>query len=287
MTWMAFAFLAAFFESGKDVLCKKGLQRSDEYIVAWAWRFFALPFLLPLLLFIDIPALDAEFWWALLVGGGLNMIAAILYMKAIKRSDLSVTVPMVTFTPLFLLFTSPLLVGEFPGAYGLTGVVLIVLGSYLLNIKKRAMGCLAPFKALITEQGPRLMLLVALLWSVTANVDKIGLKHSSPLFWAIAVNTFIACGLLPLALYRMRNGFGRSKSNFKILLVTGFCGGMTTICQMIAISLTLVPHVIAIKRTSTMMSVLWGHFLFGERGLRQRFLGVFIMILGALFITLS
>jgi drug/metabolite transporter (DMT)-like permease len=194
---------------------------------------------------------------------------------------------MVTFTPLFLLFTSPLLVGEFPGAYGLTGVVLIVLGSYLLNIKKRAMGCLAPFKALITEQGPRLMLLVALLWSVTANVDKIGLKHSSPLFWAIAVNTFIACGLLPLALYRMRNGFGRSKSNFKILLVTGFCGGMTTICQMIAISLTLVPHVIAIKRTSTMMSVLWGHFLFGERGLRERFLGVFIMILGALFITLS
>lgn len=173
MLWFIFSFFTAFFESLKDVFSKKSLKNVDEYVVSWALRFFALPFLIPLLFFVDIPSLDNQFWTALLVSGSLNVIATILYMKAIKHSDLSITVPMVTFTPLFLLFTSPLIVGEFPSFFGLIGVLLIVLGSYTLNIKQRHEGYLVPFKALLKETGPKLMLLVAFIWSITSNFDKV------------------------------------------------------------------------------------------------------------------
>ncbi len=54
MTWVLFAFLTAFFESSKDVLGKRRLRDTDAYVVAWAWRFFALPFLLPLLFFTGV-----------------------------------------------------------------------------------------------------------------------------------------------------------------------------------------------------------------------------------------
>src|SRR3990167_6087725 len=197
MLWFIFSFLTAFFESLKDVFSKKSLKNIDEYVVSWSLRFFALPFLVPLLFFIEIPSLGNKFWLALLIGGSLNVITTILYMKAIKHSDLSITVPMVTFTPLFLLLTSPLIVGEFPSFFGLIGVLLIVAGSYTLNIKQRHEGYLAPFKALLKEKGPKLMLLVAFIWSITSIIDKIGVQNSSPIFWVIAINIFITLTLLP------------------------------------------------------------------------------------------
>ena len=105
--WFLFSVLTAFFESVKDVYSKKSLKKIDEYVVAWSIRVFALPFLFIPLLFTGIPALKDNFWMALLVGGILNVVATVLYMKALKYSDLSICVPMVTFTPVFLLLTSP------------------------------------------------------------------------------------------------------------------------------------------------------------------------------------
>lgn len=287
MTWVLFAFLTAFFESAKDVFGKKGLARSDEYVVAWAWRFFAIPFLLPPLLLTGIPPLDRQFFLALAVSGSLNLITSVLYLRALRLSDLSVTVPMVTFTPLFLLLTSPLLLGESPNALGMTGVLLIVLGSYLLNIRQRSQGYLAPFKALLREPGPRLMLLVALTWSITANVDKIGLQHSSPMFYGFALNAFLAIGLFPLALRRMRGNRLALQANFGNLLAIGACGGLTIACQMYALSLAIVPYVIAIKRTSSIMSVLWGALVFREAGLRERLTGTVVMVAGVALIVLG
>jgi uncharacterized membrane protein len=65
MVWLIFAFLTAFFESATDVFSKKSLKDIGEYIVAWALPFFALPFLLPLLVFTKIPTLGEQFWLAL------------------------------------------------------------------------------------------------------------------------------------------------------------------------------------------------------------------------------
>lgn len=103
------------------------------------------------LLFIDAPQVGNKFWLALLVSGFLNRISYTLYLRAIKISDLSIIAPITTFSPLFLLITSPLIVGEFPQLFGTIGVLLIVLRSYLLNLKQKHQGYLAPFRAIITD----------------------------------------------------------------------------------------------------------------------------------------
>lgn len=287
MIWMLFAFLTAFFESMKDVFSKKGLLEFDEYVVSWSLRFFALPFLLPLLLFIEIPSLGGQFWNALLINGILNSLGAIFFMKAIKHSDLSITMPMITFTPLFLLITSPLIVGEFPSLFGLIGVVLIVFGSYILNIKEKDKGYLAPFKALLKERGPRFMLLVAFIWSIAANYDKIGVLNSSPIFWVISVNLFIAIVMFPVMLYKSQKSLNQIPRNLKKLVPIGLFSAIGLTFQMIAISLTLVVYVISIKRTSAILSVLWGHLIFKEKGIKERLTGVVIMVIGVLLIALS
>jgi drug/metabolite transporter (DMT)-like permease len=286
MTWIVLSFLTALCESLKDVFSKKGLANVDEYVIAWSLQFFALPFLLTMLFFVKIPALGNQFWPALLLGGGLNVVTTILYMKAIKQSALSLTVPMVAFTPLFILMTSPLMVGEFPNWGGVLGVLFIVAGSYVLNLGERQRGYLAPFRALVQERGPRLMLITAFLWSITANFDKIGVQNSSPIFWSIAISMFSALVLFPIILHKSTRAVKQIPTRLQVLAPIGFFGALTAIFQMTAISLTLVAYVIAIKRTSAVMSVLWGHFIFKEKGLRERLLGAGIMLLGVALISL-
>lgn len=286
MLWLLFSILTAFSESMKDVFSKNNLKNLDEYAVAWGLRFFALPFLLPLLLVIEIPPLGRQFWIALLVSGTLNVITTILYMRAIKLSDLSLSVPMVTFTPLFLLLTSPLLVGEFPGIYGLAGIIFIVTGSYTLNIKERSRGYLAPFKALVREKGPKLMLMVAFLWSITSNFDKLGVQDSSPIFWAIAANIYISIFMLPILILKSDQKLNQLTRYIAPLLPVGLFTALTFIFQMTAINMTLVAYVISIKRTSVIMSVFWGYLIFKEKGLKERLFGSVLMIIGVVLITL-
>lgn len=286
MTWLTLGILTAFFEAVKDVFGKHNLQKSDEYVVAWSLSFFSVIFLLPWVLYTGIPALNSQFWLALLTGGSINAVTAILYMKAIKLSDLSLTLPLVALTPLFMLVTSPLIVGEYPNFFDYIGILLIVAGSYLLNIKEKSKGYLAPFKALLDQPGPKLMLIVAFLWSIASNCDKIGVTNSYPIFWVFSLFGTMSVLLLPVLLHKTPNLGRQILKQLPMLAAMGFINATGVIFQMQALTLTFVVRVIALKRTSVLMGVLFGHFIFKEKDIQERLLGAGIMILGVLFISL-
>lgn len=287
MTWILLAISTAFFESLRDVFYKKSLQSIDEYLVSWSSIFFTVLFLIPSLFFIEIPSLDKPFWIALLIGGVLNTIAYLIFVKALKTSDLSKIAPLTTFTPLFLLITSPFIVGEFPNHWGVIGIVFIVLGSYVLNLKQKNKGYLYPFQALLKETGSRLILIVAFLWSITSNFDKVGVQNSSPIFWIISVYACIALLMFPVMFQKSQTPLQQIKQNWKKLILIGLFNAITVACQMTALTLTLVAYVIAVKRTSGLFSVLFGYLIFNEKGIRERFAGSVIMVFGVLFITMS
>ncbi|HBK96947.1 MAG TPA: hypothetical protein DD001_06230 [Microcoleaceae bacterium UBA10368] len=286
MTWLILGIFTAFFEALKDVFGKQNLKKSDEYVVAWSLAFFSVIFLIPWVIYTGIPALNTQFAIALLIGGSINAVTTILYIKAIKVSDLSLTVPLVALTPLFMLLTSPLIVGEYPNFFDYIGILLIVTGSYLLNIKEKSQGYLAPFKALLKEPGPKMMLIVAFLWSITSNFDKIGVKNSSPIFWLFSLFGTMSILLLPILLHKTPNPSRKILKQLPMLAAMGFFNAIGLLCQMQALTLTLVVQVIAIKRTSVLMGVLFGHFIFKEKDIQQRLLGAGIMIFGVFVISL-
>jgi drug/metabolite transporter (DMT)-like permease len=111
-------------------------------------------------------------------------------------------------------------------------------------------------------------------------------QNSSPLFWSIATSVFVALTLFPLMLYKSPRAAEKISMRVPALVPIGFFGAMTLIFQMTAISLTLVAYVIAIKRTSAVMSVVWGHLIFKEGGFKNRLLGATIMFVGVLLISL-
>lgn len=286
MVWLSFALSTAFFESVKDVFSKQGLKKSDEYVVAWALCFFTTLLLIPFLWLFKLPNLSESFGFALFMGGTFNTVAMILYIKAIKESDLSISLPMIALTPLFMLITSPLIVGEWPDFYDFVGILFIVTGSYLLNIKEKSNGYLAPLKALLKQTGPKYMLGVAFLWSISSNFDKVGVQSSSAIFWLFSVFGTMSILLLPALLYKSQKPVQKLIKGLPILLPMGIVNTLAVFFQMQALTLTLVVQVIAIKRTSVLMGVLWGHFLFKEQNIQERLAGSALMILGVFIMSL-
>lgn len=287
MTWLIFALLTALCNALKDVFSKMSLKNIDVYIVSASLSFFSVLFLAPALLFSPLPMIGDQFYTALITGGILNVVAVILYMKAIHASDLSLTIPIITFTPLFLVITSPIIVHEYPSLVSIVGIFLIAIGSYVLNIKESHKGFFAPIKAIFTERGPKLMLCVAIIYSISSNIDKMGLKNSSPLFWIVSVHSAILCLMIPIILIKARGHIKSIHISFLKLIPVGVCNSLTAIFQMTALKMTLVAYVISIKRMSALFCVFFGYFIFKEKGIRERGLGAVIMICGVLLITLA
>src|SRR5581483_11120735 len=85
----------------------------------------------------------------------LVSIANILYFRALQVSPLSLCIPFLAFTPIFLIPTGFVMLRELPAAVKLFGVVLVVVGSVLMHRRLFALGWYAPFKAIVQERGSR------------------------------------------------------------------------------------------------------------------------------------
>jgi drug/metabolite transporter (DMT)-like permease len=288
MIWVIFAALTTLFESLKDVGSKQSLKYFSTYHVAWATQVFTVLFSLPTLIWTGWPSLGPNFLLAILAGGSLNVVAFLLYVQALQEADLSLTVPLVALTPVFLLVTSPLIVHEYPGWGDGIGVVLIVLGSYVLNLTPEQRDWRSPLITMVKNPGCRKMLLVAFLWSFTSNFDKMGVVNSSPQFWTISLAAFLVVGMGPILIWQRKKEKPHRQStprSWQLLVITGLFSALAIGFQMVAIGMTTVAQVIAIKRMSALLSVGFGHWLFGEVGLRERLSGALIMVLGVAIIT--
>ncbi|MEM6252596.1 MAG: DMT family transporter [Cyanobacteria bacterium P01_D01_bin.156] len=286
MLWLLLSSGTALCESLKDVTGKQALKSLNEYSALMGFCLVgALLMGCIMLLTEGIPPLGPQYGQAVLIGGGLNILAFTLYFRAIKIADLSLTVPLITLTPLFLLVTSPIIVQEWPTELDVVGVIFLVIGSYILNFKPSQGISLAPLKAIATNPGSRSMVGVAFLWSITANFDKVGTLNSSSMFWGTSLLTTITLGMVPFVTQQFWQKGVQAviqplKAQAKFILLSGLLLSIGISLQFLALTMAPVAQVVAVKRMSAMISVGFGHLIFGETGLRERFLGAAIMVSG-------
>lgn len=289
MTGVLLAFATACTEALKDIFSKGNLLFVDVYTSAFSMHLVISVLLAPVVFFYTgLEPMSIRFLLALFSGSVLQLVVLLLYLKAINISPLSRVIPLVALTPLFMLLTSPIIIGEFPGLLGMGGIVLIVLGTYVLNLGENRKNFWAPFTYLITDKGSRYMLLVAFLWSITANIDKICVEETSPLFWAFSKDFVILFYLIPIVLIKSKTPIKQLKSRGLPLFFVGGFRTISVLTQMFAIQFILVAYVIAIKRSSTLLIMLHGIFVLGERKhIALRLAGLLTVLGGLVMIVLS
>lgn len=282
MSWIYLALLAAISESLKDLFSKQGLQTISPQLVALAACATPIPLLLSIVLFTDsVPLLGPGYGWALLIGGTLNVLAMFQFMRALQASDMSLAVPFISFTPIFLLLTSPLMVGEVPSTQDIVGIVCIVAGAYVLQMQSVHRDLLSPLLAIFRQPGPRRMLSVAFIYSLTSNFDKIGVQNSSPLFWSLSLTSVMTIGFVLLLRYFPHQNFPvPSTSAIGILLLIGLFQAITLLVHNTALNLGPVSSVIAVKRSSILFAVIWGFVFLQEQHVGKRLAGALLMMVG-------
>ena len=286
MLWALYSLLSGFFFATSDAAAKK-IKLKDDYIIAWSRLFFSFPIILISIFFTSIPNLDTTFWASLLFNIPLEILAMVLYIKAIRISPLSLTLPFLSLTPVFLIIASYLFLQEFPTIFGIIGICLVAIGTYILNLDKSSGGFLKPFKAAISERGSLLMILVAFVFSITSNLVKVAILHSNTLFYFVFSTILLILALTILFFGRIKKKFNLIKSDLKLLSLNGIFYGFSLLFHMLAVILVIVPYMVSIKRTSSIFGVLYGHFLFREKNIAQRLVGAVIMLSGAVLILLA
>jgi uncharacterized membrane protein len=153
------------------------------------------------------------------------------------------------------------------------------------------------------------MLLVAFLFAVSINFDKIALLNSDPFFGMALTVMSIGIAFLLISAYSLTVRRYQKKDlspgpiknkgqqeiparavpqkQFVILtLLIGLFVAIEAASINVAYTLQIVPYVIAIKRLSIIFMVLYGTIVLSEGEITKRVMGATIMVLGAMIILL-
>lgn len=291
MLWIPLSILAGFFVALSDALNKKHFGEAGFINMTLARTLGVVPFLLPPLIYFlffenKISYLTLEFLLNTLILLSLEILATLFYMRGIQISPLSVSLPFLSFTPIFIILTGYLILNERVSSAGTVGILLIAVGGYLVHLPRINQGFFGPLKGIWEERGSLYLLITALIYSITSVLGKRGILLSDPLFFALFYfSIFSIMTPLVIMVFRgVKTGFTLLKKRREILLVGG-TQALMCLFHMWALSLVETAYMIALKRTSIIFSVILGWVLFRESHIRLRLSAVILMFLGILIIT--
>jgi drug/metabolite transporter (DMT)-like permease len=296
---LVFAVLGSLAWAGLDVLRKQVGQEVSATAAVAALTLFQVPLLAAAMTIGEavgpsaepwsvvlngFPTLTAPYAWPLLGSVLLNVVANWLFLRAVQISPLSLTIPYLSFTPVFTAFSGLVMLGEVPTMGGWVGIVLVVAGAFFLNPGESGEGPLAPLRALWGERGSLYMLGVAALWSITPVFDKVGAEMTNVMGHTalVAAGLFVAFYLLRLVRDRdplaMIGEFGRAP---KLLFLGAVVNVFAMVFQLGAYHWMDVAYMETLKRAiGVIASILVGWWWFEEADVKRRLLGAVVMAIG-------
>jgi drug/metabolite transporter (DMT)-like permease len=288
MLWLWMALGAASLLSFRHSFQKELFSRlQDPVVVLWSVYAFTLPFQLPIGLrgfLAEVGSLSIQFWLLATLDIVLFLVGGYFLLQALSRGEYSKVSPIKSFTVIFSLVFSMILLGEVPNIFGIIGVCIVFLGTYMLDVKEDSRDLLGPFKHLITDRPSQFMMGFAILYSINMALTRFGLEMSSAESWVVAralIGVVIMSSLVTIKqTSRMQLRRLMTYSPWK-LIVFGASGAAVVFLRTWATDLTLVSYVAAVINLQVVFDVLIGHFFFQEKHWLQRLEGSTIMVFGA------
>lgn len=216
-----------------------------------------------------MPAVQKEYLLPAASSVLLNIAANLMFFAALRSSALSVTIPLLSLTPVFTaLLGIPMLGEELSVRQGL-GIVLVVAGAFALNLPEER-----PYWR--WERGAALMAAVALLWSLTVPLDKLAMARASAPLHATVLCAGVAAGVLAVLVWQRRlgelAGLRQVRGVFALALATSI---LALGLQLLAMQQVKVGLLETLKRGFGLLSaVVFGRAVFGEPVTLRKLLAV-------------
>ncbi|TSC82973.1 MAG: protein of unknown function DUF6 transmembrane [Parcubacteria group bacterium Gr01-1014_19] len=303
-SWLFYSLGSAVTTSLTQVFSKEAIldRRYSNVAIKFVSALVASVLLFVVAYLYGFPNLDPRFWPAVIITGAINNVSALMYLRAYQVGEFSSVYSMSLMTPIFLLLTSFVLLGEKPTLLGAVGVFLTIIGLWVAFRKNTAQKNVQDF-----TKGNLLGLSVALLSSLSVNFDKAAALYSNRIFAPAATLAFMAIsyGLyllvrrqrffvaesLPTGRQGLQDELARKApwwfAGMPLLLLMGVLSAGGTVLYNSALLGGFASYTIAVKRVGVLLGVIWGWLFFKEKDLGKKLLGAAIAIAGVVAILWS
>jgi len=280
LLFLAFMVPGTFFLGLYDVLTKKLLTKGvPPTLLLGVVYTMTGAVLLAAHIFLGFPTIQPGFWIALLCTVGLNLISQPLWFKAFQREDASLISPLRMLTPPFVLLTGILFLQEIPSLGGIIGVVVTMLGFWLL-VHGEKHKHQTSFKEILTRKGVLFGIAGALLFAISFPLDKKAVVSSSAFFFVALANIGMGLPYLLWNIFRHPKSFAIIQKEKKSLFPLFVVQTLGSIFCAQALHYTLAAYAAGGKRLWSVWTVLLSGSILKEKHIGRKLVATGIMLVG-------
>ena len=212
--------------------------------------------------------------------------STLLYFRAMQVTPISLCMPYISFTPVFLIATGWYVNGEGISVEKGVGVVLIFVGSIAMHRLLFSNGWLEPIKAIWRERGCFYMLLVALVNAITNPIDARLVRMTDAFVHAAAFGLGMVLFFTVLLLARKADAGKVIRSVPFWVVLAGVLEAVALIFQLSSHNYIAVVYTISIKRAGIILVIFLGWLVFKEKNISDKLIAASVMLVGVLIIYL-
>lgn len=212
-----------------------------------------------------------------------NLVAYVAFVSALTVSPLSTTIPLLSLTPVVATLMAVVFHGETPSPRQAVGIAIVVVAALVLQTRAKGEGTLlGMLRSFWSDRGARLMLVVAVAWSVAPNLDKRALAFASEPAHAAVQSGGVGLCLLLWLQWRGRGAELLAVRQVPGVFAVAFVLSLAALgMQLSALRLDLVGLVETIKRAVGLIaSLAVGRIFFGESVTRAQWLAALVLVFG-------
>jgi drug/metabolite transporter (DMT)-like permease len=235
---------------------------------------------------ISIQSLDTEFWIYSIAGGITGALGNGFIVKALEKGELSVLGPINAYKSIVGMLFAYLLIKEIPNAWGIAGMIFIIIGSYFVLDTTEEKFSWQLFKT----PAIQFRLAALILTGIQAVLDKKVIEHSN-LTIAFAGWSIFGAGFSFIFILFTKVSIQKEFKNIhREVLIKYFLLVVTVGLMLASTNYTLshmpVGYALALFQLSILLSVVLGHRFFNELHIFKKLMGATIMVIGSALIIL-
>jgi uncharacterized membrane protein len=281
---------SAIMHAMRDFFTKKSC---DTRSFMWAFSICSVILYLPVFLYLvsthGWPA-GKGFHIAITAGLVVHFLYWAFLTKAYEQGDLSHVYPIVRSAPALVLVASIFILKEEFSSLGIIGILLVVIGAYIINMKKWSVhSFLEPIESFIYDQTTRFALVALVMVTAYSLIDSQGVKYIHPIIYLYLVNFF---SMIPYTIYVLSTRsvatlLNEWKCGKTSIVVNGFFGLMSYGFILIAFTMAQASYVVGLRQISIVLAVLLGGHMLKEKHKSIRLTSALIIFTGAFMISIA
>lgn len=284
MNWFLLAFAAALLTAGHTMLEKKAVSEGRTLEVSWILALVNAIFSIPFFWFADFSGITLPVVGYIFIASVFGASALFLATKSLKHTEVSESSPFFALSPLVAAVLAFFFLQEKIAGINLIGFVLMVGGIFFLELKN-----LRILSGIFTKGREKYVvytLIAVFLFGIGSIFDRIvlaGYGIDALAFLAI-VHMFLALNFSVLFFARPLSKeelMSNLRSNWKLIIVLALVSYLQRYFYMSAIQVALsLGMVVAVKRLSSLFTVIIGGNLFHEHDIVRKTIATIIILSG-------